>query len=300
MSTFHLYVKPNLHRGEKIEYLNLFKHRQRDLKKIPKVIKYIEEHGVYISCTSSPTRLRKITTVLSLILMNKYVRKIFICLPRLYRNKEKYSDDDIKFVKSISNKVEIIRNEIDIGPSNKIVPAIENIKDGKSIIISMDDDIGYPVSLINELIYYSVMYPKQVITGGGFIFGDYDNSNYDRKKWSIKRKPKYPFVDVVEGWCAIAYRKELFDVEMLMELINIDTKCKLSDDFIISYMLGKNKVKMRSIQNIYYNPSTIYSFKYGFLADALHQTGNVSKDVEDANMIRYQECLEKITSQEHT
>jgi len=292
-SFFKKYVKPNLGIGERQEYNRLLKYRQRNLSNFPKVIEYIEKHGVYISCTSSPTRLRKITTVLSVILQNRYITKVFICLPKFYRNKEMYNEDDIKFVKSLSHRIKILRNEVDIGPANKIVPAIEHVKDGRAIIISIDDDIGYPASLINELIYSCVMYPKYVVSGGGFIFGEYDNTNYGRSVWPIKRKPRFPFVDIVEGWCAIAYRKDLFNVEKLMELINLGLKCKLSDDFTISYMLAKDGVKMRTIENKFYSPDTIHSFKYGFLEDALHRTG--SGTVEDENMIRYEQCLELIS-----
>lgn len=292
MSDFSRYVRPNLSRGEKREYSNLLNHRQRNLSKIPKVMSYIERHGVYISCTSSPARLRKMTTVLSIILQNRYITKVYICLPKLYRNKDPYNEDDIEFVKSLSHRIKVIRNEVDIGPANKIVPAIEHVKDGRAIVISVDDDIGYPVSLINELIYYCVMYPKYVVSGGGFVFGEYDNTEYGRKVWPIKRKPRFPFVDVVEGWCGIAYRKDLFDVNMVLELSGLGTKCKLSDDFTISYMLAKNGVKMRTVETKYYRSDMIYSFKYGFLADALHRTG--AGTVEDENMIRYGECLEMI------
>ena len=41
-----------------------------------------------------------------------------------------------------------------------MLPALRRIRNKKSIVISMDDDIAYPMGMVNEMIYQKVMkYP---------------------------------------------------------------------------------------------------------------------------------------------
>lgn len=289
------YVYPNLTKTEQKEAKKLVNKKARNLLNNKKVLRYIRNHGVYVSLTSSPMRLSKITTVLGMI-DSPLIKKIFVCLPEKYRNKKTYKKTDIKKIECFSNKVEIIRIKKDIGPVTKILPAIQKVKDRNAIVISLDDDIGYPRSLIPELIYSSVQYPNIISTGAGFIFGDYPNSDINRKIWIQPRTPRYPYVDIVEGWGGIAYKPKFFDTKLLKKLNSLSTVCKLSDDLTLSYMLAKKKIKRKEIRNSYYNRDLLYPFEYGLGADALHQGSGVTKGAHgeeiDMNMIKYQKCIE--------
>ena len=45
-----------------------------------------------------------------------------------------------------------------------MLPALRRIRNKKSIIISMDDDIAYPMGMVNEMIYQKVIkYPRGVL-----------------------------------------------------------------------------------------------------------------------------------------
>jgi len=91
--------------------------------------------------------------------------------------------------------------------------------------------------------------PDEICTGAGFVFGDYPGSAFNKEQWPQKKSTKY--VDIVEGWGGIAYKKSLVTDQMIKEILqlnNISTICKLSDDFTISYILAKHGVKCREIQ----------------------------------------------------
>lgn len=272
-----------------------FKFAVRNLEKNKAVMSYLNSHPVYGSMTSSPERLRKASTVISIILTNPYIKNLYINLPRKYRNKDPYNRKDIKYIESIDPRVEVRWLDEDIGPISKILPSLEAVKDKKAIIISFDDDVFYPPSLINELIYYSVRYPHLIPGGAGFSFGDMEDF-IKRKNWPEKRKPKFPDVDVIEGWGGIAYRKEMVDIPLVKKLNKLGTVCKLSDDLTLSYSHTKNGIKRKIISNKYYSGNEdVFPLEYGLGEGALHKgSGTEHTDVADANMVKYKECIDLI------
>ena len=278
-----------------------FKAPVRNLEKNKKVASYIKKHGVYGSMTSSPERLRKASTVLSIILTNPYIRKMYINLPRKYRNRDIYKKQDIRYIKSIDPRIQINWLEEDIGPISKILPSLQNIRDKKAIVISFDDDVFYPPSLVNELIYYSIQYPYLIPGGAGFSFGDMEDF-IERINWPENRKPRFPDVDVIAGRGAIAYRKEMVDLNFIKKLNKIGTVCKLSDDLTLSYSHASYGIKRKIISNRYFSGNEdVFPLEYGLGEGALHKgSGTDHVGAYDANMIKYKECLnlifEKINS----
>lgn len=265
----------------------------RNIEKNKKIMKYIKTHGVYGSMTTSPSRIKKISIAVSIILLSPYIKELFINIPLLYRNEENYDEKEIEKLRGM-DRVKIVRLEKDIGPISKILPSLENIKDKKSIIISFDDDVFYPPSLINELIYYSIRYPKLIVGGAGFSFGDLEEI-INRKDWPEKRRPRFPDIDVIEGWGAIAYRKELVDLELWKNLLSLDLACKLSDDLLISYSFSSVKRKRKLISTKYFDANEdVFPFDYG--SDGLKNFGEKKKNAADSNMVRYEKCLKIINN----
>lgn len=295
---FRKYIRPNLCRGEVKEYCELIRYEQRDLVADDKVQDYLRQHKVYVSLTTSPIRLRKITTMLSIVIRCPYVDKVVITLPLLYRNKEPYDEKDIEFVKSLDYRIRIKRIKTDIGPITKILPFLQSVPDDDAIVISLDDDIGYPISLFNELIYYSVHKPNVIHTGAGFIFGDYDNSDINRKYWPQRRAPVSPYKDIVEGWGGIAYKKRFVDFDLLYTLNSSSNVCKLSDDLTISLVLTQKGIKKREIDDEYYDRDMLFPFNYGLQEDALHRGSGVDSKSDctehDINMEKYKKCIKSL------
>lgn len=289
------YVYPNLKRGEKKIVKRLMSMPVRDISRSKKTMDYIKKNGVYASMTSSPERLRQAAAVLYIVLQSPYIRRFYINLPHRYRNKKAYKKRDVEYLKKVDPRVTIRWIKKDIGPISKILPSLERARNKKAIIISFDDDVCYPPALVNELIYYSVRYPDIIPGGAGFSFGDMEDF-IKRDAWPQHRRPRFPRVDVIEGWGAVAYRKEMVDIPFVKELNKIGTVCKLSDDLTLSYSFANWDVPRKIIFSEYFSGNEdVHPFKYGEGAGALHKgSGTSYTDVADANMVKYKECLELI------
>jgi hypothetical protein len=263
-----------------------------------KVLDYVAEHGVYGSMTSSPERLEKASTVISIILTNPYIKRLYINLPHKYRDKEPYSKFVVKYIQELDPRVRICWLKNDIGPISKILPTLKRVRDKKAIIISFDDDVFYPPALINELIFYTVTYPHILPGGAGFNFGDMEDF-IKRDGWPERRKPTFPNVDVIEGWGAVAYRKEKVDIKLITKLNKLGTVCKLSDDLTLSFSHSLRGIRRRVISNRYFSGNEdVFPLSYGLGEGALHKGSGTSHIGEgDANMIKYRDCLEIIKNE---
>ena len=264
----------------------------RDLRKYPKVIKFLEKNKVYITLTTSPIRLSKLTAALATLDFT-YLEKIFIVLPNQYgRDKAKYSDKDISNISKFP-KVQVIRRATDYGPISKMLPALRRIRNKKSIVISMDDDIAYPMGMVNEMIYQKVMkYPTGVLHTSPGMEIRKDMADFG-KLWPEKRL-RTPFTDLVEGWSAIAYSPGVTDTKLMEKFSNLSKSCYLSDDLVISYVLAARNVPKVSIYNSYiYSP---FPYEYGTGADALHKgDGSTEAHSNEYNYKKYEICLKDIS-----
>lgn len=286
MSNFNFNIKEN---WETLKSLN------NSVRNIDNLMKK-HRTKVYLTLTSSPLRLKYVPLMLSFLDLT-HVYQIHINLPRYYRNKknETYKESDINYLKSLDSRIRVYRPPKDLGPITKVLPTLKRIKDKNSIIISLDDDIGYYRSQINELIYHSFRSNKSIYGGEGFVFGDYEGSDFNRKLWP--GSPCRGCVDILEGWAGIAYPKWVVTGKMLDRMaknsrLNVD--CKLSDDLIISEALAYYGINRRVINSKYYNELPV-PFHYGELGDALHKGsgvgGETSEGVMDENMAKYDRCI---------
>jgi hypothetical protein len=289
------YMKPHLQKSEYKNSMELLISPIRDISQSRKIKNFLKKHEVHISLTTSPLRLPKLFAVLA-TLDTTYVKNINVVLPDKYGKKqETYKQSDIDNVSKFP-KVKIIRTRKDYGPITKMLPVIRQIKDPKSIIISVDDDVGYPIGMINEFIYQKVdKYPNAVIESPdeGQDFRN-DISNF-KKIFPTKQKPKKPYADLVEGWLGVAYSKKLVNDKEMEIIADLSKECLLSDDLVISYILAKHNVPIVKIDNKHLGQQL--SYLYGAGEDALHKgggTGQVAKVgsfSDDFNKEKYEICL---------
>ena len=294
------YIKPNILKREYNDTMRLLLTPIRELN--PKTIDYVNKHKVYITMTTAPTRLKRIVAVLATLDLS-YVDKINVVLPQKYgRNNEEYNKADITNISKFP-KVNIIRIDEDYGPITKMLPTLERIKDKKTIIISIDDDVGYSLSMINDLIYNKVVvYPDSVLTSmEGMNLHDY----LDLKGgiWPTDKIPVKPYGDLIEGWTGVCYTKDLVTQKCLDEMKEIgklSKDCFFSDDLVISYVLIKNNIKIVRLPDSEYN-GMVVSYKYGLGEDALMRGGGMGDVVgdseelsDDYNLKKYEYCLDDI------
>lgn len=246
-------------------------------------LEWLKEHKVYISLTTSPLRINKIHDVLGTLDMTN-VEKVFVTLPRKYgRTGETYNVPE-----NFPGSVEIIWIDNDLGPISKMIPAIEKIKqiDPESCVISVDDDTGYPLSMVNELIHNYVKH-KCVIT----TYRDY---------FTLREEDNFPAL--IAGFSGVLYPVKLIDTDILRKMSSSSKQCYISDDFVISYYLYKHKIKNRVIEeNPYFNMCSLRQYSYGFLSDAIHVSDENHEFAIDAigNMHygKYNSCYKALTTE---
>lgn len=296
------YIYPHImKKKEGNEVVNMLLSPVRNIKKLRsateqrKINRFLNEHKVIITMTTSPTRLPKIVATLATLDLT-YVKNINVVLPEEYgHKKEKYETIPKELIKF--PKVKIIRIKRDLGPITKMLPTITRMHDKNSLVISIDDDVAYPMGMVNELIYQRVIKHKKSVISMGTMMPFFSSVEGMRKGWP-QRKSRLPYADIVEGWSSILYSPNIVNSNCMKKLASLSKQCLLSDDFVISYVLSLNKVKKVLIDNKYaYNPMP---YNYGALEDALHAgrgLGEKKKFVahsDDINFEKYGECLKAI------
>ena len=153
--------------------------------------------------------------------------------------------------------------------------------------------------MVNEMIYQKVVkHPNAVIEGGEPFFQRGDIPEF-RKLWPQKQKQRKPHTDLVEGWEAVAYNRKVVDTKAMEELADLSTKCLLSDDLVISFVLARQKTKKIAIGNGYFTGNP-HPYDYGTGEDALHRGAGAGEGVkasgnsDDYNWEKYQHCLKDI------
>lgn len=258
---------------------------------------YLKKHKVYVTLTSDPERVKILPFMISL-LDTQNVDEIHVNLPRKYRNEISYDPADITALRTMK-KVKVFRPPVDMGPITKMLPTLRRIKDSDAIVISIDDDVVYPRGLVNELIYQSIKYPDEIVTGNGFSFYDFASTSkkqgYQLKslnKWWPQPEAEWPYIDIAEGFASIAYKKRLLDLSLLDKFNKVSKFCKLSDDLTINYVLAMRGVMRRLVDNKYTRPDYIHPLVMGE-EKGLH-TQKAPGRYWDYNTYKYVECLKGI------
>lgn len=278
--------------------------RVRDLKNLrdpdqqKRINRFLDKNKIIITLTTSPIRLPKIVAVLATLDLT-YVSHINVVLPKFYGgNREQYGP--IPAALADFPKVRIIRIDVDFGPVTKMLPTIMYAKehDPNSLIISVDDDVAYPMGMVNEFIYQkAIKHPNSVLMLGEPL-PIFSHVTDMRKYWPQMRQ-KRPMADIVEGWASVLYSPQLVNTSCILRLAVLSKKCMLSDDFVISYALAQRAVKRVAIDNQYVGAP--YPYLYGTGEDALHAGRGLGegkkKYVPNDDLInfeKYSACLENI------
>ncbi len=268
---------------------------------------YLQKHKVYVSYTTSPERLRdSIWMLRTLDLL--YVEKIFLAIPKLYRNKDPYPEIPPEILNF--PKLEVIaQDQEDLGPIMKILPAIEKVRplDPDAIVISVDDDIGYQKGTFGQLIKYAVLYPDAIIAAAASYAELFGIKPYEWPHDDMTRKAPYcgniglSYCNIVEGYRGIAYKPRLFNSNKMAEMTRSSKSCRTSDDLVISYVLALDKIpRIRIANDFVYD---VHRFDFGEDGNALHKAPKSKADNWNPNwsweaMIastthseRYQRCV---------
>jgi len=271
----------------------------RNLKKDILAQQFLAQHKVYVSLTTSPKRIQYIPYVLRSLDLD-LVEQIIISLPQRYgRDGSEYviPQDLLDFP-----KVHIIRIPVDLGPITKLLPAAEYVQgiDPDSLIVTIDDDVAYPKGMIAEYIHAVVKRDRTVVGMRGFDLSYWKINDFGFPKPQHGRLGRHPQVQILEGFCGIAYPAKYVDVELMKHLSRKDLfpECFVSDDLVISFALALCKIDRVAVNTRFYNIKKICPLRYGFDVDALHQGGGTDMHVVNnpigLNSLKYKMSFRKL------
>lgn len=233
-----------------------------------------------ISFTTSPSRIKKINTMIESII-NQTLKPdlIILNIPEVFpRTNERYVIPDF-----VENNVIINRIEKDLGPATKVIPTISYLKknnydEKNTYIIYLDDDIRYSehmVSVYNFL--FTINKNPRVLCCGGFHF-----ANHNGKLLLCGQRKHDNLVSVAEGYASVCVPLSIFkhDFEGYMHKYIFNHKdCLLSDDVVLSnyFLLHKIEIRVVSIPgkcDIHDIWAEKRILDYGNEKDALHCGAN--------------------------
>ncbi len=252
---------------------SLTSYPRRELAKSPEIMNYLKTHPVFVSVTTSPTRLPHLLKIIK-GLDTTNVTEVLVVLPeRFGRDGREY---DIPKELADYPKVRILRIPVDLGPATKLVPAVRWLSERKDqpLVITIDDDMIYPAGMVNEMITASARFPESAIGGAGVplsYWGINDIPSEAELDRFLSEDLSMRKVDVVEGYAAIVYPVKKVPFETIQSWAALSAECRYSDDLIISLALRNAGIDRFEMRSFYYSRDYLYQLPHGFLPDALHR-----------------------------
>ncbi len=254
----------------------------------PAFLEMRKNSRIFYSITTSPKRLPLLHYTLDTLDLS-VPEKVFIAIPELYKDKEPYEPAEIEKLKQYSAKIEILRPKRDLGPIMKLLPAAEEVQKLpadtlRHILVTFDDDIGYPAGLPEQLLLLVAKYPDAAVSGAGADGSAFGIKDFPHSR-SACQHSGISHCDMVEGWQGIAYPVERIRIGLMQEMAR-KPGCRGSDDLTISYVLAVTGVQRLKVHNQY--TANLLPFKHGEeSADALH--------LQSDNEYKYRKCFEKLS-----
>lgn len=288
------------------------------------VREYLGHHRVWLSCTTSPERLRALTGLLEILRLDG-VAGIVVNLPSTYRpTGEPYADEDVAYLRERVPLARVHRIATDWGPVCKILPTLELVDDPDDTIITLDDDTLLPPDTVARLLNASVGYEGAyavATVGQRWKHWKIDPpTDLRRLEPSDRRSPRPArvagsplspglsqrigrgcpaykpverayggsspaFVDVTEGFAGVAFRRRHLEASELEVLSQLSRATRLSDDMILSLHLERNQVPRVRLTK---KPDAVVQLAYGFGQDALH--------ARYENTLKYQQTVHDVAA----
>jgi hypothetical protein len=153
----------------------------------------------------------------------------------------------------------VVRIDRDYGPISKLLGGLIMENDPDTIIITVDDDIIYPPTMIETLLRFSKKYPNSAICSAGLSLGSfpfYYSIKFNQRKngyWFTMNVPKNGKpIDILYGYSGALYKRKFFEeyekfkTNFLNKIVK-DMDLFRNDDITISYYLAHNNIERRII-----------------------------------------------------
>jgi len=210
---------------------------------------------VVISLTSIPSRFENLSIIIER-LSQQTCHEIWLNIPTSYN---RFPEWDGKISENFNIKLKINRCD-DLGPGTKVIAPAQHL-DPEDLIVYLDDDTFYDPKLVTNLLKWFKTDERSAWGLSGFTF-----ENYFQKKYP--RSHGVP-VDVLEGYGAVIVKAGWIQ-KLTDEFKELQAEAKAADDVILSNLLTKQGVTLRTVYTPECHIGQIQQLQYGFGPDALH------------------------------
>jgi hypothetical protein len=209
---------------------------------------------VVISLTSIPSRFDKLISILEFLKLQIH-NELWINIPKNYKRFPNWNG----LIPNFDSKI-IVNSCEDYGPATKVIGPAIHLKPN-DLIVYLDDDTIYDERLVTNLIKWWMTDQTCAWGLSGFKFENYFLKNYPRQHGEL--------VDVLEGYGAVIVKAGW--IQNLVEEFNeLRDEASLADDVILSNLLLKQGIGLKTVFTPHCHIGQIRQLEYGFDPDALH------------------------------
>jgi len=213
---------------------------------------------VIVSLTSIPSRFDKLQNVVEK-LMGQTCHEIWVNIPKSYRRFPEWNGQ-LPTLTNFDSKLKINSECEDFGPGTKVIAPAQYLNPD-DLIVYLDDDTNYDPKLVTNLLKWFHVDPKSAWGLSGFNF-----SNYFEKRYI--RTHGLP-VDVIEGYGSVIVKAGWIQ-NLIEEFKELREEAKAADDVILSNLLAKQGVSLKTVFTPDCHIGQVQQLQYGFDQDALH------------------------------
>lgn len=160
----------------------------------------------------------------------------------------------------------------DLGPATKLLPTLSEECDPETAIITVDDDIEYPPSLVQKLVHGSLLHPEAAIGFTGWQVAAYSPEvkvrHFDD---SFPECAMFQPVHVLEGFKGLLYRRRFFDADLLGHLRALHA-FRFHDDILFGGYLASRRIPRLARWYGVESPQTTTQWKLHCNDSGLHVT----------------------------
>lgn len=218
-----------------------------------------------VSLSTLPGRIRFLRVQLRFLYsQTKRPDAIYVVVPyNSLRGKGVYAIPQELYEEADKGRIVLLRTAVDWGPASKLIPTLQVETDPRTIIITVDDDVDYPPTLLEHLYRAALRRPDAAIGLKGYWLppSNATAERCDPRDWSHVEKREYGYyshenllytdaastdrdveVHVLGGLLGVAYRSGFFDLRRLTDFEDWPGGAVFVDDDWISSVLDSAQV----------------------------------------------------------
>ena len=214
---------------------------------------------VIISLTSIPSRFDKLPIILKNLCVQT-CHEVWLNIPKSYSRFPEWDGEIPSDLINFDPKLVVNQDCEDLGPGTKVLAPAYKL-DREDLIVYLDDDTNFDPKLVMNLLKWHKVDPQSAWGMSGFNFEPYFQGHYPRQHGA--------FHDVIEGYGSVIVKAGWIQ-DITEEFKELKVDARFADDIILSNLLTKHGVGLRTVCTPECNIGIIQQYSFGFDKDALH------------------------------